>query len=636
MLLGLLVLGSVLRLWDLPHIPYTHDEISALVREYPSLSETVSKGVIEQDTHPPGVQVFEWVWTKLFGMGEAAVKLPFIIMSLLALFFLYRFTFAWCGGNVALLVTALLATLQYTVLYGQIARPYAAGLFTTALVADQLTRYLGNGSRKALIGLAIAALLSAYTHHFAAMLAAFMVFTGWGLLDRAKRKEYLIACGSVALLYVPNIPIFLKQLGEKGLDEWLAPPTASWIPDYLYWIAHCSMYFAALLALLFLVSAVQRIRHRGSIGPLWAIALLWGLTPLAIGYAYSVWRAPVLQYSVVLFSFPYLLIGTLAGLRHLRRSWGPPIAAVVAAVSVFTLVVDRKHYEVFYRSKYEAILKGVVEASKLPDRSALVDMPDEVPGFYFKHWGIDAGTTPYINLRGKKQDFLDGLLASTNATSIFLGVSAGSTMESLARVQHAFPFLLERHDMYEGQTFLFSGMPGSGTLVDLSHESMVTPDALKGEGWTVDADLATYRDTSGTFKTGPNSWNMEGREFGAVFERSVFELTTSDNDILEAHMSVSGVDPNSELKLVMELKEGDRSVFYRTSEDGSSAGSTELFAAIPLSDLPKHGQGARLKVYPWNPGGKAAHILSMQVRVRKGDPWLYGLFQPLKEPLEFP
>src|SRR5690606_27466599 len=229
----LLLLAAVLRLWDLPHIPYTHDEISALIRIYPSLGETLRTGVIALDTHPPGVQVFEWAWTRLFGMGEAAVKLPFILLSLAVLLLLYRFAYAWCGANVALLLTALLATLQYTVMYGQIARPYAAGLFTTALLADQLTRFLGTGSRRALIGTAVAVVLSAYTHHFALLLAALMVLTGALWILPAQRKAYWIACGAAALAYLPNVPIFLKQLGAKGLDEWLAPPTAMWVPDYL-------------------------------------------------------------------------------------------------------------------------------------------------------------------------------------------------------------------------------------------------------------------------------------------------------------------------------------------------------------------------------------------------------------------
>jgi hypothetical protein len=635
-LLALLLLAAVLRLWDLPHIPYTHDEISTLVRVYPTLGETVTKGVIERDTHPPGVQVFEWAWTKVFGTSEAAVKLPFILMSLLALFFLYRFTFAWCGGNVALISTALLATLQYTVMYGQIARPYAAGFFTTALLADQLTRYLGSGSRRSLVGIGVAALLSAYTHHFALMMAVFMVITGFFLIPSTKRKEYVIACGIAALLYLPNVPIFLKQLGEKGLAEWLAPPTAAWVPDYLWWIAHCSLYFAAAWGLLILGSALLRIRRRDNIGPLWAVTIVWGLLPLAIGYAYSVWRAPVLQYSVVLFSFPYLLIGVLAGLRHMRPSWTIPVAYMVAAISVFTLINVRKHYEVFYRSKYEAGVKGILEASKNPDRLAIVEMPEEIPAFYFKQWGIDSASVPFVNLRTRSAHFVDSVLSATTAAEVFYCATAGAVPENLVRIQQAFPFMMERHEMVEGQTFKFSGMPNSAKLNDLSHASVVTPEALKGEGWNVDADLPSSRDTTGKSGLAPKTWDLAGHEFGAVFEHSVFDLTSGENDILEARMDVMSAAPGSELKLVMELMEGDRSTFYRTSGDGPALGRSTLFTAIPLSDLPQHGLGARLKVYLWNPGGKAARVTSIGVHVREGNPWLYGLFQPLKEPLLFP
>ncbi|MBK9421297.1 MAG: glycosyltransferase family 39 protein [Flavobacteriales bacterium] len=634
--IALLLLAAVLRLWDLPHIPFTHDEISALVRVYPSLGGTVTKGVIDSDTHPPGVQVFEWAWTKLFGMGEAAVKLPFIVMALLALFLLYRFASAWCGVNVAIIATALLATLQYTVMYGQIARPYAAGFFTTALLADQLSRYLGSGSRRALVGTGIAALLSAYTHHFALMLAVFMLLTGLFLIDHTERKEYLVMFGAFALLYLPNIPILLKQFGQKGLEDWLATPTTAWVPDHLWWIAHCSVAFASALLLLILTSAILRIKNRGNSGPMWAITFIWGLLPLIVGLAYSIFRAPVIQYSVLLFSFPYLLIGTLAGLRHLRSNWALPIAFATAALAVFTLITVRLHYDVFYRSKYEAAVRGIVDASKSDGRLALVDVPKEIPGFYFRQWGVDSTAAPYINLRLHTAGFLDSVLMVTTAKELFYAASVSATPEDLARIQQAFPFMLERHDMEEGQSFLFSGIPTGGTLDDLSHISIVTPEALKGEGWTVDGDLVSSRDTTDRSGRASRTWDLDGREFGVVFERSVFDLASADNDVIEAQLGVLSAAPGSELKLVMELKEGDRSVFYRNSGDRELHAPGTLYAAIPLADLPQHGQGARLKVYLWNPGGKPAKVASMALQVREGNPWLYGFFRPLKEPLRFP
>ena len=86
----LLLLALILRAWDLPHLPYVHDELSALIRLYPTLSETLAKGVVGVDTHPPGVQVFLWAWTSIGDQSEAWVKAPFIGASLLALVFLYR------------------------------------------------------------------------------------------------------------------------------------------------------------------------------------------------------------------------------------------------------------------------------------------------------------------------------------------------------------------------------------------------------------------------------------------------------------------------------------------------------------------------------------------------------------------
>lgn len=633
-LLALLLLAAALRLWNLPHIPYTHDEISALLRIYPGLWETIIKGAAI-DAHPPGVQVFEWAWTRAFGMGVAAVKLPFILLSIAALLLLYRFAFAWCGGSVALVLTALLATLQYTVMYGQIARPYAFGFFTTALLADQLTRYAATGKRMALVGVAAGAVLSAYTHHFALMLAAIMLATGLFLVPAEKRRAYMAACAFMVLAYLPNLPIFLRQLGYKGLDQWLAVPGPVWVPEYLWWLAHCSVAMAAVWALLLIASAVLRMRHRGGSGPVWAIALLWGLLPLAVGYAYSLWRAPVLQYSVVLFSFPYLLLGALAGLRHLRTGLAIPIAAAVAAVSVLTLVTVRKHYEVFYRSPYEAAAKGIVQAAREPHRLALVDAPGEKIDFLLRLWQVNPASAPYINARGRTLAEVDSLLHAFSGSTVFLGTTAGAAPELPALVQAAFPFLAERHDFEGGQAFLYSGAPVPQRLQDRGWSSLATPDAVEGDGWNVDPAVLLWRDMLGGNIYAPRMWDLGGREFGIVLEKPVYQLARGDNDVIEAHMHVAGVQGKG-LKLVAELRTGENTTLYRSQPFPATAGSGSIITAIPLADLPGHGQGQRLRVYAWNEGAGPAHVVSMEVRVREGNPWLYGLFQPLKGPLKFP
>lgn len=633
--LVLLALAAVLRLWDLPHIPFTHDELSALVRVYPTLTETVGKGVIEQDTHPPGVQVFEWTWTRLFGMSAAAVKLPFILMSLAALLLLYRFAFAWCGSTVALVLTALLATLQYTVMYGQIARPYAAGLFTTALLADQLTRWLAHGKRRALVFTALAAMLSAYVHHFAMMLAALMMLTGLVLCAPGQRKAFLFAVGAAALLYLPNLPVTFGQLGLKGLDEWLAPPTPIWMAGYLWWIAHCSTAFATACGLLLVVAAVLRIRHREASGPVWAFTLVWGLLPFAVGYGYSIWRSPVLQYSVLLFSFPYLLMGALAGLRHLRPAWAPTLAVSLAALSTFTLVSVRKHYHVFYGSIQEAAAQGILDAQDRPDRLALHDAPAEMIDFLLRRQHTGPATFRCTDIRGLRPDQMDSLLEHQQAAEVFYACTPRGTPENLARIQAFFPFLKERHDMAEGQTFLFSAKPSRPAINDMEWSGIITPEAVRSEGWTVDPAVRLVQDSTDRYGSPAKRWDLGGQEFGLLFERPVYEIAQGDNDLVVARADVEAASGNG-LKLVMELKQGDRTTHYRSQTLAGSDGTGTIITSIRLADLPGHGKGDRLRVYLWNEGARPAHIASMEVQVRQGDPWLYGLMEPLKGPLAFP
>ena len=69
------------------------------------------------------------------------------------------------------------------------------------------------------------------------LLAVLMVVSGLFLIRNEQRKHYLIMCSVAIIGYLPNVPIFLHQLGQGGLSEWLAPPDRNWILDYAWWVA---------------------------------------------------------------------------------------------------------------------------------------------------------------------------------------------------------------------------------------------------------------------------------------------------------------------------------------------------------------------------------------------------------------
>lgn len=599
----LIALATVLRMWDLPDIPFVHDEISALVRLYPTLGETIQKGVIEIDTHPPGVQVFEWLWTRAFGSEEWVVKLPFILMSIAALFFLYRLACAWTNATTALIALTLFASLQYFVLYGQLGRPYAFGLFTTALMADQLTRYIMHGQRSALAWTMVAGVLSAYAHHFALMQAGLIAVTGFMLITREQRKPYLIACGISLVAYLPNVPILLHQLSQGGLAGWLNAPDRYWLPDYAWWIAHCSWLLAGVLIALILFSFAQRMARECRGGPFWWIALVWGVVPLVVGYAYSVWRAPVLQYSMLIFSFPYLLVLVLSGIKHLDGPRTALFAGLTAAASVFTLITVRLHFELFYRSKYEAIIEEGMKARTAHGAECLllVDAPDHIIRFYMEHRSIDRAEFPYINLR-------EGGMPEPRTPFIYYGHSNSAAPERISLLQASHPFLLERHDFAEGQTMLFGREPSAHAIDD--HPYTSSTEAVDVH-WRIDAPMRG------------DAIDMDGREFGVRFRASLADLIDGSNDLIEVYAEVHATDPH--FSLAVELLDGDSSIFYRAGVPLNR----RLFAAVPLSDIAQRGRTLTFQAYLWNRDKAPVSVGITHVSVRAGNPVQYGFFEPI-------
>ena len=597
---SLMFLAAVLRFWDLPSIPYTHDELSALLRLFPTLGETIRKGVMEGDTHPPGVQVFEWFWTRAFGTSEAAVKFPFIVMGLAALFFWYRVACAWTSTAAALIVIALLATLQYSVMYAQIARPYAFGFFTCALLLDQLTRYVATGRTGALAGFALAAALSAYTHHFALLFAALVVVSGFALLRKEQRLAYALACGVAALLYLPNLPILLHQFSQGGLSEWLAAPGPYWLRDYAAWITMYSWPLALVLFGLAAWSVVASFRARLWKEPLPWLMLFWGLAPIAIGYGYSVWRAPVLQYSMLIFSFPCLLFAALHGLPRLSMRLLISLVSLAALLGLHGLIMERGHYSLLYSSKYEAFVEAAQRSTS--DDLVIIDAQQGILEFYQRR-APHQRSQPYV-LRSTLAHVheLHRLLGSTNARVVVLGITPATPPELPAIVQEYFPELTDVTHFSEGSLMRFSKDASSGGTLQLR--------TLPLNGWS----------------------DSTAVEFSGIVEADVADMITGKNDVIDVRASVRAL-PNDDIALVTELNCDGKSVLYRSTPlmDGGPwhNGEVILHVAIPISNFELRGRRLHFKGYVYNRTGRWLGAPEVTVRVWPGNPIIYGLYEPI-------
>ena len=69
--------------------------------------------------------------------------------------------------------------------------------------------------------------------------------------------------------------------------------------------------------------------------------------------------------------------------------------------------------------------------------------------------------------------------------------------------------------------------------------------------------------------------------------------------------------------------------------NSSRTAKGQLIVALKCADLRDRSPRVALRTYIWNPSKRMAHIASVRLQVRQGDPVLYGSFQPLPGPWEY-
>ena len=129
----ILLIGAILRIHNYWDFSLSNDELSALARlHYTSFSELLHEG-IKIDGHPAAAQVVLWYFTKWFGNGVAVVRLPFVLAGILSVYFMFRLAQEWLSTSAGLLTAAVFASLEFTLIYSRIARPYALGMLFVVL-----------------------------------------------------------------------------------------------------------------------------------------------------------------------------------------------------------------------------------------------------------------------------------------------------------------------------------------------------------------------------------------------------------------------------------------------------------------------------------------------------------------------
>ena len=629
-LLFIVAVGGVLRFYDFSNIPMTHDELSAYYRlNFNSFRDLIEFGV-KEDGHPAGVQVFLYYWSRIFGTGDMIIKLPFLLLGMGSILLAYKLALTWFNSTTALFVAAYVSSLQFAVMYSQIARPYIFGLFFCLLMVLFWTRIVFGTKGKSLavlMGFVFSASVCSYTHHFSLLFMAMVASTGLFFVRKELRLRYILALFAIFLLYVPHLGVFFHQLGIGGLS-WLGVPPNSFLLDYVKYIFHFSVLIYAAVFILFLIGIATSDKRLWPLSKFQYISIIWFVVPPVIGFLYSKFVSPLVQYSVLIFSFPFLLLFIFSFYKQSSQWFKMGAVALILLANISTLVWSRQHYDVFYKQPFKEY------AAKTADFLAQHDVEDvrivfqENPVYvnhYFTKFNPD---TEFVSLYEKEKNPSEfrSIIAEPGCEYLICGAMP---LEYFPIVKEYYPTLVARDFGFTYEFYIFSrGGAVPEKCLDYDPVFYNTMDfENEKEAWNI--SMCGVQDSSQFGLCALDS----AQEWGPKFEYPLGDISSSRHDIIDIALDFEAANQG---QIVCEIWKDSELVFWRSAklhdflDLSPGKQGQKAYLSFRLSSLFKKDQDLRdctLKVYYWNIDKCNIVLDHFTIQARKGNPYAFALVQ---------
>ena len=604
----IILVAAILRLWKLGQVPFMHDEFSAMTRlGYDNFRDLIQQGVAP-DAHPAGVQVFLYYWAKVFGWNAFWVKLPFALMGVGSIYLIYIIGRQWFNRKVGLFSAAFFAVSEFTLFYSQLARPYSAGLFFVLLQVYFWNRVLFDVKKPSLrlwIGFALSSWLAAMMHAFSIAQAGLVFLTGFFFLKKEHRKPYWLSGLAALLLFSPNLPIFYRQLFlNGGVGGWLAAPKSTFLLDFLRYTMNYDYLFTFVVGLVILLPFILGRWEKQKYSMRW-VGAAWFLIIFLLAFIYSFLREPVIQFSTLLFCYPFLIIVVFSFFKN-RTATPLQTLAVVAALlfsGILSLIQTRQYFRLMYHQGYDQIAVEISDDYKQYGSQiqfATCTGIREAAEYYQTPTNIE---NRVVFSRNNTLGEFNGWLSEHKETPMlgFGWTDYASPIWETTAVGN-YPYLIGQKDWFTSRYLTLSKhpMPESRYL------------------------LNTLCDT-------PYSY-AKGQEWGQAF---TFPCDTLPDNVealgIVANIHNDSIISNCMLVIEIQDAETDSFVLWHSSlaEDGHFPPGDNVIANAIIFDNNFTPQGKTVRTYLWNQGLRPLTVNKISYYTTKKSHVLTGLYEPL-------
>jgi hypothetical protein len=453
LILFILLVGIAFRFIPINQYQFSHDELSGLSRTiFPTIGQEIDYG-IKIDAHPALIQLFLWFWVKLFGYSEIAIKLPFLLCGVLSIWVVYRFAKNYLSEAAAIVSATFLACSFIFILYSSYARMYSPGILFSLLVLESVFKivFIGETKTKDYVFYILWFLACAYTHHMSCLFAIVVSVLSMFYINKNDLRKFIIYGVLAFILYLPHLSITLYQLSVGGIGfstgGWLAKPGADVIYHFVKTLLGCGISGKLIIVLFFGLTLISVFRLNAISKK--QMFLLWiFLINYIIIFCYSIFRNPILQYSVLLFSGVALILFLSSFASFLK-----PKQIMLLCLGLMTLMsfqtIRKKHFfSKVNQHEFETQVQVFQKMQRLVGKENVAYVSGSERFFMYVYEKKYNSNFQYLYTHDStflQKDRLTAYLKNLKQSYIVLcGVGAGT----IQQVKQYFPYIVSNTDDY--------------------------------------------------------------------------------------------------------------------------------------------------------------------------------------------
>lgn len=342
----IILLATILRLWDIDRTSLFHDEGISFYQSNRGFLDMLRETA--KDNYPPLHNLLLWVIIKFVGTSETILRLPSALLGVAAVYAIYKVSEIYGPRGSGLIAAGILALLPVHIWHSVEVRMYAVLTFSSICYIWATLVHFHRPTQLTTILSAVTAWALLMSHVYGsfafASIFAYVLVTSivTGSISAASNRNWLLSQIVAAILFLPWIVVLLLRTSSMHSSGfWIPVPTAEFIYNHLLELFGPSLLIAlAVLAIIgiykVLLPGGRMLQDLSKTDIRWDTGLLlaWLVGPFILAYILSITVLPILYNRYLLVSAPAGLILIGYGIMRLQIVWWAKLCMAVLIVGL--------------------------------------------------------------------------------------------------------------------------------------------------------------------------------------------------------------------------------------------------------------------------------------------------------------